>query len=244
MLWLIALASANAPLSTISDPTNPLIASVAEGVHDTPVSTAVRLLLTLTAMSFLPGMLLVMTPFVRFVVVLSMLRQALGMNQSPPNQVIVGLSLFLSLLVMEPSLTLSYHQGMQPFLEGTMSTTDAWTHTIAPLRDFMLANTRKADMMTMLQIANMPRPESLSELSTALVTSAFVLSELKTAMVISVYVFVPFLVIDLVTSSVLMGLGMMMLPPTTISLPFKLMVFVLTDGWGLLVRDMVQGIAR
>ena len=244
MLWLVALASAEVPLSTISDPTNPLVAAVAEGVHDTPVSTAVRLLLTLTALSFLPGMLLVMTPFVRFVVVLSMLRQALGMNQSPPNQVIVGLSLFLSLLVMEPSLTIAYHQGMQPFLEGTTSTTEAWTQTIAPLRDFMMANTRKADMMTMLQISNLPRPDSLEQLSTALVTSAFVLSELKTAMVISVYVFVPFLVIDLVTSSVLMGLGMMMLPPTTISLPFKLMVFVLTDGWGLLVKDMVQGIAR
>ena len=121
---------------------------------------------------------------------------------------------------------------------------DAWNQAIEPVRGFMLANTRKADMLTMLQIAEMPRPDSLAQLSTSLVTSAFVLSELKTAMVISVYVFVPFLVIDLVTSSVLMGLGMMMLPPTTISLPFKLMVFVLTDGWGLLVRDMVQGIAR
>jgi flagellar biosynthetic protein FliP len=195
-------------------------------------------------MSFLPAMLLVMTPFVRFVMVLSMMRQALGMNQSPPNQVIVGLSLFLSLLVMEPTLTVAYHQGMEPFLAGQMAPMDAWNHTIEPIRGFMLANTRKADMLSMLQIADLPRPDSLKDISTALVTSAFVLSELKTAMVISVYVFVPFLVIDLVTSSVLMGLGMMMLPPTTISLPFKLMVFVLTDGWGLLVKDMVQGIAR
>jgi flagellar biosynthetic protein FliP len=125
-----------------------------------------------------------------------------------------------------------------------MAPMDAWGQAIGPVRDFMLANTRKADMVTMLQIADLPRPDSLSQISTAVVTSAFVLSELKTAMVISVYVFVPFLVIDMVTSSVLMGLGMMMLPPTTISLPFKLMVFVLTDGWGLLVKDMVQGIAR
>jgi flagellar biosynthetic protein FliP len=237
MLWMVALSAAQDPASTI-------VSSMADGIHDAPVSTAVRLLLTLTGMSFLPAMLLVMTPFVRFVMVLSMMRQALGMNQSPPNQVIIGLSLFLSLLVMEPTLTAAYNQGLEPFLNGQMSPMDAWNHTVEPLRGFMLANTRKADMMSMLQIANMPRPETLQELSTPLVTSAFVLSELKTAMVISVYVFVPFLVIDLVTSSVLMGLGMMMLPPTTISLPFKLMVFVLTDGWGLLVRDMVQGIAR
>lgn len=237
MLWLVALSAAQ-------DPTTAMISSVADGVHDAPVSTAVRLLLTLTALSFLPAMVLVMTPFVRFVVVLTMLRQALGMNQSPPNQVLIGLSLFLSLLVMEPTLGLAYKEGMEPFLSGQLAPMDAWNHTIEPIRGFMLANTRKADMMTMLQVANMPRPETLKELSTALVTSAFVLSELKTAMVISIYVFVPFLVIDLVTSSVLMGLGMMMLPPTTISLPFKLMIFVLTDGWGLLVRDMVQGIAR
>lgn len=237
MLWMVALGAAQDPAAT-------LVSSVANGVNEAPVSTAVRLLLTFTGLSFLPAMLLVMTPFVRFVVVLSMLRQALGMSQSPPNQVIIGLSMFLSLLVMEPCLTVAYNQGVGPFLAGDMAPMDAWNQAIEPIRGFMLANTRKADMLTMLQIADMPRPDSLKDLSTAMVTSAFVLSELKTAMVISIYVFVPFLVIDLVTASVLMGLGMMMLPPTTISLPFKMMVFVLTDGWGLLVRDMVQGIAR
>ena len=221
-----------------------LVGAVAQGVNETPVSTAVRLLLTLSALSFLPAMLVVMTPFVRFIIVFSMLRQALGMAQSPPNQVLIGLSLFLSLMVMEPTLTVASHQGLEPFLAGQMQLADAWEATMEPLRGFMLANTRKTDMLTILQVANQDRPDSLAELSTAVVTSAFVLSELKTAMVITIYVFIPFLVIDLVTSSVLLGMGMMMLPPTTISLPFKLMIFVLTDGWGLLVRDMVQGIAR
>lgn len=239
MLWMTALAAAQE-----LEPGAAMVSSVASGIGETPVSTAVRLLLTLSALSFLPAMLVVMTPFVRFIVVFSMMRQALGMAQSPPNQVLIGLSLFLSLMVMEPSLNQAYQQGLEPFLAGQMQPKDAWDLTLEPLRGFMLANTRKADMMTILQVADLPRPDSLAELSTAVVTSAFVLSELKTAMVITVYVFVPFLVIDLVTSSVLLGMGMMMLPPTTISLPFKLMIFVLTDGWGLLVRDMVQGIAR
>jgi flagellar biosynthetic protein FliP len=245
-LWVLpALAQDPVQIPALPpDPGSTVITGMATGLADAPVSTAVRLLLTLTALSFLPAMLVVMTPFVRFVVVFSMLRQALGLAQSPPNQVIVGLSLFLSLLVMEPTLQSAYDRGLEPFLAGELQPLDAWDQAIEPVRGFMLANTRKTDMETILQVANQTRPETLSELSTPLVTSAFVLSELKTALIITVYVFIPFLVIDLVTTSVLLGMGMMMLPPMTISLPFKIMIFVLIDGWGLLVRDMVQGIAR
>jgi len=131
-----------------------LVGAVANGVNETPVSTAVRLLLTLSALSFLPAMLVVMTPFVRFIIVFSMLRQALGMAQSPPNQVLIGLSLFLSQMVMEPTLTVAYHQGLEPFLAGQMQVGDAWDATLEPLRGFMLANTRKTDMLTILQVAN------------------------------------------------------------------------------------------
>lgn len=225
-------------------PGDGLVTGLAEGVQGTSVSTAVRLLLMLTGLTFLPAMLVVMTPFVRFVMVFSLLRQALGLNQSPPNQVIVGLSLFLSLTVMEPTLQKSWDNGVNPFLSGQMETGPALEATLAPLRVFMLANTRRTDMATVLDVGRLAQPDSLDALPTSAIVSAFVLSELKTAMLISVYIFVPFLVIDLVVSSVLLGMGMMMLPPVVVSLPFKLVIFVMIDGWGLLVRDLAQGIAR
>lgn len=221
-----------------------LSSAIGRGEDPVPTSTAVRLLLFLTGLSFIPAMLVVTTPFVRFVVVFSLLRQALGVQQSPPNQVLIGLSLFLTLLVMEPVYAQSWTNGLQPFLDGTMQAGDAFNGTIAPLREFMLANTRRSDMATILDVAKLARPGTLEEIPTSVVASAYVLSELKTAFVIAVYVFVPFLVIDLIVSSVLLGMGMMMLPPVLVSLPIKLMVFVLMDGWSLLVRDLVAGIVR
>ncbi len=213
---------------------------------DTPVgvNSAVRLILFLTGLSFLPALLVVMTPFVRFVVVLSLLRQALGLQQSPPNQVIVGVSLFLTLLVMQPVLDTAWSDGVVPFLDGQTEAKEALTTTLAPMREFMLANTRRADMATIMDVGNIERPDTLDELPTAVVVSAYVLSELETAFVISIYVFIPFLVVDIVISSILLGMGMMMLPPVVVSLPFKLLVFVLMDGWGLLIRDLAAGIAR
>ena len=225
------------------DPAQLLAATVGDDAP-VPTSTAVRLLLFLTGLSFLPAMVIVMTPFVRFVVVFGLLRQALGLQQSPPNQVLVGLSIFLTLMVMEPTFTASWTNGLAPFLDGTMQAGDAMNATLAPLREFMLANTRRADMATMLDIARIASPEKLADIPTSVVTSAYVLSELKTSFVIGVYVFIPFLVIDLIVSSILLGMGMMMLPPVLVSLPLKLMVFVLMDGWGILVRDMVSGIVR
>jgi len=221
-----------------------LLASAVGDDAPVPTSTAVRLLLFLTGLSFLPALVVVMTPFVRFVVVFSLLRQALGLQQSPPNQVIVGLSLFLTLTVMEPTIAAAWSQGLAPFLDGQVQAGDALTSTLAPLREFMLANTRRADMATILDISGAGTPASLAEIPTASVASAYVLSELKTAFIVAVYIFVPFLVIDLVVSSILLGMGMMMMPPVLVSLPVKLMVFVLMDGWGLLVRNLVAGIAR
>lgn len=244
-LFAIALAHADpTALATVADPGTDLVTSMAEGVQGAPVATSVRLLLMLTGLTFLPAMVIVMTPFVRFVVVFSLLRQALGLNQSPPNQVIIGLSLFLSLVVMEPTLQVSWDQGVSPFLAGEMEARPALDATLAPLRTFMLSNTRRSDMATVLDVGHREAPASLEDIPTPSIVSAFVLSELKTALIISVYVFVPFLVIDLVVSSTLLGMGMMMLPPVVVSLPFKLIVFVAMDGWGLLVRDLVAGIAR
>jgi len=240
---LLFLSAHAAPIADFSAPAGELLTQT---VGDGPVatSTAVRMLLFLTGLSFLPAMILAMTPFVRFVMVFSLMRQALGLNQSPPNQVIVGLSLFLTLLVMQPVFEASWNQGLAPFLDGGSAPAEALEATAAPLRTFMLANTRRDDMATVLHAARIPRPETLEEVPTAAVASAFILSELKTALIIGIYTLVPFLVIDLVVSSILLGMGMMMLPPVVVSLPFKLMVFVLMDGWGLLVRDVVSGIAR
>lgn len=241
-LWLFAAAHA-AGLGELSEPAGQLIGqAIGEGPVGT--STAVRMLLFLTGLSFLPAMLLAMTPFVRFVMVFSLMRQALGLNQSPPNQVIVGLSLFLTLLVMQPVFEASWNQGLAPFLDGTTAPAEALDSTVAPLRTFMLANTRRDDMATVLEAARIQRPDSLDALPTAAVASAFMLSELKTSLIIGIYTLLPFLVIDLVVSSILLGMGMMMLPPVLVSLPFKLMIFVLMDGWGLLVRDVVSGISR
>lgn len=207
-------------------------------------TAAVRLLVLFTGLAFLPAMVIVMTPFIRFVVVLSLLRQALGLNQTPPNQVIIGLSLFLSLTVMQGPLQSAWAEGVSPFLEGETALAEAADATLDPLRTFMLANTRRSDMAAALDVAQLPPPDTLEAVPTPVVVSAFVLSELKTALLVSVYVFVPFLVIDLVVSSVLMGMGMMMLPPVIVSLPIKLVVFLVMDGWALLVRDLAAGVAR
>ena len=236
----LALAADPHAAVTIAEPGSQLVTAMADGVAQTPVSSSVRLLLMLTGMSFIPAMLIVMTPFVRFVVVLSMLRQALGLQQSPPNQVIVGLSLFLSLLVMQPTLDSAWNGGVNPYLEGQTDATTALHDTLTPMRGFMFSNTRREDMATILEVAAIPKPQTLDEVPTSAVVSAFVLSELKTAFITTIYVFVPFLVIDLVVSSILLSMGMMMLPPVTVSLPFKLLLFVLVDGWNLVVHSLVK----
>ncbi len=205
------------------------------------VSNTVRLLVLFTAMSFIPALLLVMTPFTRFIVVFSLLRQALGLQQSPPNQVLIGLSLFLSLLVMGPTLTQSWENGVQPFMDGQMETADAIEASMDPMRSFMMANVQRDDMRTILEIAQVS-PDTVEDIPTAALTSAYVLSELRAAFIIAIKVYIPFLVIDLVVGSVLLGMGMMMLPPPVIAMPFKLLIFVLMDGWGLLITNMVQSL--
>ncbi len=216
--------------------------SAIAGAQPEQASDAVRLVLMLTAMTFVPGLLLVMTPFTRFVIVFSLLRQALGLQQSPPNQVLIGLSLVLTAMVMQPTLTTVNNDAMQPFMAGDISASEAYDSAIGPMRVFMLRNVKRSDLATSMRIARMSRPETINDVPTPVVMTAFMLSELQTAFTIAVKVYIPFLVLDIVVAAVLLGMGMMMLPPVVISLPFKLAVFVLMDGWGLLVTGLVASI--
>lgn len=215
---------------------------VAESVTGDDVSTAVRLVMLLTALTFLPAVVLVMTPFTRFVIVFSLLRQALGLQQSPPNQVLIGLSLFLTMLVMHPTVSQVQETAITPYMSGEMQTGEAMDNAMGPMRDFMMSNVRKDDLAAILKIGKVERPETVEEIPTTAIASAYLLSELKTAFIIAVKVYIPFLVIDIVVASILLGMGMMVLPPVVISLPFKILLFVLMDGWSLLITSMVGNI--
>jgi len=203
-------------------------------------SLTVQTLLFLTSLTLLPAVLLMMTSFTRIVIVLSLLRQALGSVQAPPNQVLVGLSLFLTFFVMSPVLERMYNEAYVPFSERRIGFNDALERASLPLKSFMLHQTREADLALFAKLANQPPLNGPDEAPMKIVVPAYVISELKTAFQIGFVVFIPFLIIDLVVSSVLMSMGMMMLSPVIISLPFKLMLFVLVDGWNLLVGSLVR----
>lgn len=213
---------------------------LAEEVRDMPVSSTVRLLFILTALTFIPAMILAMTPFTRFVIVFSMMRQAIGLQQAPPNQVLVGLSLFLSLMIMQNPLNEVYQEAVVPFMDGQMEVLEATDAAMRPMREFMLVNTRRADLETMMEISQSPPAETLDDIPSTVVVSSFMLSELQTAFVIGVKIYMPFLVLDIIIANILLGMGMLVLPPIIISLPFKIMLFVLMDGWSLLIRSMTS----
>ena len=223
------------------DPFGGSVVQLADEVRDMPVATSVRILVILTGLTLLPAMLLVMTPFTRFIFVFSMLRQALGLQSSPPNQVLIGLALFMSLLVMRPTLDEVVDTALDPYIAGELDTGVAIETGLKPMRRFMLDNTHRSDLAAVMEIGRLERPETLDEIPTPAVVSAFVLSELKTSFVIAVKVYLPFLVIDIIVANILGGMGMMVLPPVIISLPFKMLLFVLMDGWNLLVRSMAAG---
>jgi len=240
---LVLLGLASPAMAQDAVPTlGQAIEGAAAAAPDEATDASVRLVLMLTALSLLPGLLLAMTPFTRFVIVFSLLRQALGLQQSPPNQILVGLSLALSMLVMQPTLQEVWDDGVSPYMEGQTTSMQAYDASIQPMRRFMLKNVARDDLATAMRLSRMARPETLDDIPTPVVVTGFVLSELRTAFVIAVKIYVPFLVVDLVVASTLLGMGMMMLPPVVISLPFKLMVFVLMDGWALLVTGMVSGL--
>ncbi|GAA3561053.1 MULTISPECIES: flagellar type III secretion system pore protein FliP [Marinobacter] len=212
--------------------------SVTDGDSTQDYSIKIQILLLLTALSFLPAMLLMLTSFTRIIVVLAVLRQALGLQQSPPNRVLVGIALVLTLLIMRPVWTDIYANAFVPYEQDEITLKEAFVRAEQPLRGFMFKQTHEADLEQMLRIANEPLTLAQDDVPFSALLPAFVLSELKTAFQIGFMLFIPFLVIDLVVASVLMAMGMMMLSPLIISLPFKLMIFVLADGWSMTVGTL------
>jgi flagellar biosynthetic protein FliP len=229
-----------APTAPSGDTSNPGSGSVTVNVGGNKPSQSLTVLMLVTVLAVAPSLLLLVTSFTKIFVVLSLTRNALGLQSVPPNQVLAGLSLFLSLFVMGPVLTKVNKLGIQPYLHGTKPRAIAWHDGIEPLRQFMMAHTRPQEIALMLRAGNLPNPAHKSDLELTTIIPAFVLSELRSAMIIGFVVFIPFLIIDMVVSSTLMSLGMMMLPPVSVSLPFKLLLFVLVDGWGLIVTSLVQ----
>ncbi|MGN6686699.1 MAG: flagellar type III secretion system pore protein FliP [Actinomycetales bacterium] len=230
--------SPQAPVSpTQSTPDDGTVAVNIKGVTDKP-STSVVVILAITLLSVAPALLLMMTSFTKIIVVLGLTRNALGLQGTPPNQVLVGLALFLSLFIMSPVLSKVNDAGIQPYLHGT-SFSQSYEQGIKPLESFMLDHTRKEELALMSKAAGRDLPATRAAVPITTLIPAFVLSELKSAFIIGFVIFLPFLVIDIVVSASLMSMGMMMLPPVVISLPFKLLLFVLVDGWGMVVTSLV-----
>ncbi len=202
-------------------------------------SQVISVLALLTILSFVPALLLTMTAFTRVITVLAFVRSALGLQQTPPNQVLIGLALFLTFFIMAPTFTQIDHQALIPYLHGRMGLVEASGKALDPLRVFMYQQTRASDIALFLHLDHLPPPKNLGQVPTVALIPAFIISELKTAFEIGVYIFIPFVIVDLVVSTVLMSLGMMMVPPTLISLPLKLLLFVLANGWSLVVQSLV-----
>jgi flagellar biosynthetic protein FliP len=205
------------------------------------LSNTVLIILLLTVGAAAPSILLLTTSFTRFIIVLGLTRNALGTQSIPPNQVLTGIALFLTLFVMAPVLTQINDDALQPLLAGEMTQGEAFDAGFAPLREFMLAQTDEDDLTMLLDLRG-EEPQSPEEVSATVLVPAFVLSELKSAFIIGFMIFIPFLIVDLVVSSVLMSMGMMMLPPVFVSLPLKLLLFVMVDGWGLIIGSVVESI--
>jgi len=220
------------------------IPSVSIGIENTDdpkkISAAIEIVLLLTVLSLAPSILLMMTSFTRLIIVFGFLRQAIGTQQMPPNQVIIGLSLFLTLFIMQPVWSAANEKGIQPYLNDEINFKQALKNVEGPIRRFMFKNTREADLALFARFAKIEDPKDESEIPTSVLVPSFMISELKTAFEIGFVLYIPFLIIDMVVSSVLLSMGMMMLPPVLISLPFKLLLFVLVDGWHLLIGSLLK----
>lgn len=212
---------------------------VAAATPATETAQALRVVLGLTVLAILPALLVCLTSFLRIIVVLSMLRHAIGMNETPPNTVLIGLALFLTLFTMSPVLQKVNQDAFEPFMAGKLSMQDGYGKGIAPLREFMVRQTREADLALMVELSKAPTPKSMEDISNVQLIPSFMLSELRAAFQIGFVIFLPFLLIDLIVSSILMALGMMMMPPTTIALPLKILMFILVDGWSLVLKALV-----
>jgi len=239
-LFLALLLLLFIPLAHAAEAGLPAFTSTPAGGGGQTYSLSLQTLILLTSLTFLPAVLLLMTSFTRIIIVLSLLRSAIGTPSSPPSQVLIGLALFLTFFVMSPVLDKIYTDAYQPFSENKISIQQAFDLASAPLRTFMLKQTREPDLALFVRISNSEPLQSPETVPMKILVPAYVTSELKTAFQIGFVVFIPFLIIDMVVASVLMSMGMMMLSPSVISLPFKIMLFVLADGWTLLIGSLVQ----
>lgn len=233
-------AELTAPSAETAATEGPVSVSVRLGDEELAgYSTPIKLLLLITILSVAPGVLMLMTSFTRIIIVLGFLRRALGTQTLPPNQVVLGLALILTFFVMAPTLQELNDQSLQPYLSESISEQEALQRATTTIREFMARHTRKDDLSLFIKIAGEERPETIDDVSFFTLVPAFVTSELKTAFQMGFVVFLPFVIIDLVIAAVLMALGMMMLPPVMVSLPFKILLFVLVDGWTLLIQSIV-----
>ena len=236
----LAVALAALPLAALAAPGIPAFNSAPAAGGGTAYSLPVQTLLLLTSLSFLPAALLMMTSFTRIIIVLSLLRQALGAQSSPPNQVLVGLALFMTLFVMGPVFDKIYTDAYLPLQENKIQMSEAMDKGVAPLKQFMTRQTRQSDLALFVKMSRSPALQGPEDIPLRVLIPAFITSELKTAFQIGFAIFIPFLIIDMVVASVLMAMGMMMMSPAVISLPFKLMLFVLVDGWQLVLGSLSQ----
>lgn len=244
LFWAIGAALfALAPAAIAAEAGLPAFTSTPAPGGGQSYSLSLQTLLLLTSLTFLPALLLMMTGFTRIVIVLSLLRQALGTPSSPPNQVVIGLSLFLTFFVMSPVIDRIYTEAYKPLSENAITMEQALERGAAPLRTFMLRQTRDADLALFMKLSDQPKPATLDGIPMRVLIPSYVTSELKTAFQIGFAVFIPFLIIDMLVASVLMSMGMMMVSPVMIALPFKIMLFVLVDGWNLLIGSLAQSFA-
>ena len=223
---------------------NILLPSITLGVNqaDSPrdVALTLQVLALMTVLSLVPAILLMVTSFTRIIIVLGFVQRAIGLQQSPPQQVVAGLALFLTMFTMYPTWNRVYANGIEPYMSGRINAQQAWENSIAPVREFMFRYTRQEELSLIVSMSGSERPANQSEVSTRILIPAFMLSELKTAFQMGVVIYIPFLVVDMVVSSVLLAMGMMMLPPMMISLPFKILLFVMADGWNLVVMSVLK----
>ncbi|MGG3466012.1 flagellar type III secretion system pore protein FliP [Neobacillus pocheonensis] len=218
---------------------NVSIPGVTENSGPEGVATSIKIMLLLTVLSVAPAILLLMTSFTRIVIVLSFVRTSLGTQQMPPNQVIIGLSLFLTLFIMGPVFSDIHKQAYQPFMEGKISQEQAFKTASQPIKEFMAKHTREKDLNLFLDYAKEKKPKQIDDIPLHVLVPAYSISELKTAFQMGFMIFLPFLIIDMIVSSILMAMGMMMLPPVLISLPFKILLFILVDGWHLIIKSLL-----
>ena len=250
LLFVFVFCGASLGAVTLNPPRSPELSSritlpaLTLGVTnpDSPrdVALTLQVLALMTVLSLVPAILLMVTSFTRTIIVLGFVQRAIGLQQSPPQQVIAGLALFLTMFTMYPTWTKVYDNGLEPYLSGRITAQQAWESSIQPVREFMFRYTRQEELSLIVSMSESPRPANQSQVDTRVLIPAFMLSELKTAFQMGVVIYIPFLVVDMVVSSVLLAMGMMMLPPMMISLPFKILLFVMADGWNLVVMSVLK----